>query len=383
MKQICKKELCTGCTACANICSHGAISMQPDECGYLHPIINQTLCVDCGLCTRVCPVCHPQLRHNIEKCYAAVLLEENELLSCSSGGVATALARHILEKGGIVYGCSAKDITHVCHKRIGTADGTEELKGSKYVQSDLGDVYKQIKTDLRSSIPVLFIGTPCQVAGLYGYLRTDYDNLYTADLVCHGVPSQKMLNENIAYYPSDGSIVSFRRKKRSSKGYKIEFGLDRYNPVSGKNIFSPYNRDFYMFGFLRCLTFRENCYTCAYANNKRVADITLCDFWGLSPNAGFELGKGVSAILVSTKKGKQIVEAVRDSLNIKEREVAEATRWNDQLNRPSTKPKRYEKFIELYSHSSFRSSMMKAYYLEFIYDRYIHYKNRLKKLLLR
>lgn len=136
-----------------------------------------------------------------------------------------------------------------------------------------------------------------------------------------------------------------------------------------------------MFGFLRCLTFRENCYSCQYANDTRVADITLCDFWGLSPNAGFELGKGVSAILVSTEKGKQIVETIKDSLKIKEREVKEATRWNDQLNHPSSKPKHYELFKKLYSHSSFRSSMIKAYYMEYIYDRYIHYKNRLKKLL--
>ena len=136
-----------------------------------------------------------------------------------------------------------------------------------------------------------------------------------------------------------------------------------------------------MFGFLRCLTFRENCYSCQYANDKRVADITLCDFWGLSPNSGFELGKGVSAVLIISNKGKRIFDEVKGTLNCNEREIIEATRWNDQLNHPSSKPKHYELFKKLYSHSSFRSSMIKAYYMEYIYDRYIHYKNRLKKLL--
>ena len=381
MQQICKTELCTGCGACSNACSHHAIEIIPDVCGFIYPTINDDKCVDCGLCQRVCPVNNPPAFHLIKKCYAASCKSEEELLSCSSGGVATVISRYIISTGGVVYGCSAKDIRNVHHIRVDNEDGLEELKGSKYIQSVIGGIFAQVKQDLLSNRKVLFIGTPCQVAGLYGYLRKGYDNLYTADLVCHGVPSQKMLNDNIDYYPSDGSHVSFRRKKKCSNGYNIEFGWNRLNTLTGKILFRPYNRDLYMFGFLRCLTFRENCYSCQYANDTRVADITLCDFWGLSPNAGFELGKGVSSILISTEKGKQIVETIKDSLKIKEREVKEATRWNDQLNHPSSKPKHYELFKKLYSHSSFRASMIKAYYMEYIYDRYIHYKNQLKKLL--
>ena len=377
MKQICKKELCTGCGACSNACNHQAIDIITDKCGYLYPIINNDICVDCGLCQKVCPVNNPPSFNIIENCYAATCKSEDELQSCSSGGVATAISRYIISNNGVVYGCSAKDIRNVHHIRVDNEDGLENLKGSKYVQSLIGGVYAQVKQDLLSNRIVLFVGTPCQVAGLYGYLHKKYENLYTIDLVCHGVPSQKMLNDNIAYYTGEKDVsIIFR-----TKGSMIKYGWYLRNGTKGTYTSVPLHKDFYIFGFIKGLINRENCYSCPFAQNKRISDLTLCDFWGLSPNAGFDLGKGVSAILVSTKKGEQIVEAVRDSLNIKEREVAEATRWNDQLNRPSTKPKRYEKFIELYSHSSFRSSMMKAYYLDYLYDRYIVTKNRIKRII--
>lgn len=377
MQQICKKELCSGCGACSNACSHHAIEISTDKCGFLYPVINNDKCVDCGLCQWVCPVNNPPAFHNIEKCYAATCKSEDELLSCSSGGVATAIARYFISNGGVVYGCSARNIWNVHHIRVDKEDGLEELKGSKYVQSAIRGIYVQIKQDLLSNRKVLFVGTPCQVAGLYGYLQKDYDNLYTADLVCHGVPSQKMLNDNITYYTDKRDIsLQFR-----TKGSAITYGWYLRNHKEETLSSVPLHKDFYIFGFIKSLIHRENCYTCPYAQNKRISDLTLCDFWGLSPNAGFELGKGVSAILVSTEKGKQIVETIKNSLKIKEREVKEATRWNDQLNHPSSKPKHYELFKKLYSHSSFRSSMIKAYYMEYIYDRYIHYKNRLKKLL--
>lgn len=377
MQQICKTELCTGCGACSIACSHHAIEIIPDVCGFIYPTINDDKCVDCGLCQRVCPVNNPPAFHLIKKCYAATSKSEEELLSCSSGGVATVISRYIISTGGVVYGCSAKDIRNVHHIRVDNEDGLEELKGSKYVQSAIRGIYVQIKQDLLSNRKVLFVGTPCQVAGLYGYLQKDYDNLYTADLVCHGVSSQKMLNDNITYYTDKRDIsLQFR-----TKGSAITYGWYLRNHKEETLSSVPLHKDFYIFGFIKSLIHRENCFTCPYAQNKRISDLTLCDFWGLSPNAGFELGKGVSAILVSTEKGKQIVETIKNSLKIKEREIIEATRWNDQLNHPSSKPKHYELFKKLYSHSSFRSSMIKAYYMEYIYDRYIHYKNRLKKLL--
>lgn len=383
MQQICKREQCTGCGACANACIHHAIDLKPDKCGYLYPVINNNICRDCGLCQRICPVNNPPEYQAIEKCFAGTLKSDNELLSCSSGGVATAISRYFISIGGVVYGCSASNILHVQHIRVDIMEDIEKLKGSKYVHSDIGNTYIHVKEDLRRGKKVLFVGTPCQVAGLYSFLRTKYDNLYTIDLVCHGVPSQKMLNDNISSNSVDNDVITFRIKQKVKNETRIVFGLNRYNTMTGNSIFKPYHRDFYMFGFLRCLTFRVNCYFCSYAQNKRVGDITLCDFWGLSETAGFELGKGVSAILVTNKKGLKVVESVKDNLFIKEREIIEAMRWNNQLNNPSRKPKRYTIFIKLYEKCSFRQAMIIAYLIDYIYDRYIDKKNKLKLFLIK
>lgn len=380
MKSICSKEKCTGCTACMNSCSHGAITMQPDDCGFYYPTINQEACIDCGLCTKVCPVNSPLELAVPSSCYAVAVKEEKELLSCSSGGAATAISKYVIQQGGVVYGCSGTNPRFVHHIRVDNLSGLEGLKGSKYVQSDLGAIFQDIKKDLKDSRLVLFVGTPCQVAGLKNYLRQDYANLITADIVCHGVPSQKMLNDNLRHYVSDDEHIgiAFRRKNLQRKQPKIEFGLGLKRKNGSLSKFKPYNKEYYMFGFLRCLTFRENCYSCPYAQSNRVGDLTLCDFWGLREDAGFEIEKGVSAFLANTTKGDELFEKVKDSVVWKQREVKEATRWNDQLNRPSSKPKSYQRFMQLYTRKSFRKSMAISYYRDYFYDVYIQYKNRIK-----
>lgn len=385
MVAICPKEKCTGCTACMNVCAHHAIKMVPDTCGFTHPQINQTICVECGLCTKICPVNNPLKMEAIKECYAVTVKDEEELLSCSSGGAATAFSKYVISLGGVVYGCSGTNPRHVHHIRVDDLNDIDTLKGSKYVQSDLGDCFTQVKADLDHFPMVLFIGTPCQVAGLKNYLHKDYSNLITIDIVCHGVPSQKMLNDNLSYYCSDNDDVeiSFRRKNTDLKSPVIQFGWLIRNKLTNKETFKPYNKDYYMFGFLRCLTFRESCYSCSYAQNSRVGDLTLCDFWGLHADAGFENGKGVSAILVNTDNGVEMFEQIENSLVWKQRETKEATRWNSQLNRPSSKPKNYRRFIQLYSKGTYRESMIKAYFGAYLYDYYITNKNRLKTVMIK
>ena len=383
MKEICHKNECTGCSACMNVCAHKAITMHADACGFLYPNISQEKCVHCGLCVKTCPVNNPISFEKPQKCFATTATDEQELLSCSSGGAATIISKYIISQEGVVYGCSAKNPHNVQHTRVDKIDDLEHLKGSKYVQSYLGNSFQDIKKDLCEKRIVLFVGTPCQVAGLKGFLHKDYPNLFTIDLVCHGVPSQKMLNETLNYYISDEKQIdlAFRRKNLQLKIPKIEFGLELKDKYGSQSLFKLYNKDYYMFGFLRCLIFRENCYSCPYAQNKRVGDLTLSDFWGLQGDAGFEIGKGVSAVLVNTAKGDDLFEKAKDTLIWKKREVSEATRWNDQLNHPSIKPKNYEKFINLYANETFKDAMVKAYYSEYIYDFYIKYKNRLKVFL--
>ena len=385
MKTICSKEKCTGCTACMNSCSHGAISMRPDDCGFTYPVINQDACVDCGLCVKVCPANNPLELISPSDCYAVTVKEEKELLSCSSGGAATAISKYIIQQGGVVYGCSGTNPRFVHHVRVDNLSGLNDLKGSKYVQSHLGTVFQAIKKDLKDSRLVLFIGTPCQVAGLRNYLHQDYANLYTIDLVCHGVPSQKMLNDNLKRYCSNDEniYVSFRRKNLQSKPPRIEFGWEIKSKNGERSKFRPYNKDYYMFGFLRCLTFRENCYSCPYAQKKRIGDMTLCDFWGLQQDAGFEMGKGVSAVLVNTAKGDDLLSQVKGYVRWKKRTVSEAIRWNNQLNYPCNKPQNYSLFIHLYGKRKFNQALIRAYFGNYLYDYYLTYKNRLKVMLYR
>ena len=167
------KELCVGCLSCVNSCTHQAIEFEKDVCGFRYPIIDQEKCVDCGLCGFVCPVNHPPEKYFPKECYAVTVKSERELFSCASGGAATAIARHVLNTGGVVYGCSGMDIRHVRHVRISGMEELNLLKGSKYVQSDLGLTFKQIRGDLKVGKEVLFVGTPCQVGGLKTYLRKD------------------------------------------------------------------------------------------------------------------------------------------------------------------------------------------------------------------
>ena len=385
METICPKVKCTGCTACMNVCAHHAISMLPDACGFMYPVINQNACVNCGLCVKTCPVNNPLHLESIKECYAVTVKDEEELLSCSSGGAATAISKYVIKQGGVVYGCSGTNPRHVCHIRVDALEAINHLKGSKYVQSDLGECFTQIKTDLGRLPIVLFIGTPCQVAGLKNFLHKDYSNLFTIDLVCHGVPSQKMLNDNLSYYCSDDEDVelSFRRKNTKLKSPQIQYGWIVNKTHKDEETFKPYNKDYYMFGFLKSLIHRENCYSCPYAQIQRVGDLTLCDFWGLQSDAGFENGKGVSAVLVNNERGIQFFERVRDMLVWKKREIIEATRWNDQLNRPCEKPKNYEKFVQVYSKGSLKKAMGVSYFDAYLYDYYIQYKNRLKLFLIK
>lgn len=355
MKEICLKDKCTGCLACFNICGKGALKISEDACGYIYPQIDQNLCVDCGLCAKVCPVNKKVTLRYPLKCYAATVQSDDELATCASGGMATELSRSIIEKGGIVYGCTGKNIRYVHHIRVDKAEELEYLKGSKYVQSYIGDTYTKVKNDLQSGKNVLFIGTPCQVAGLQGYLRQkDYPNLLTVDLVCHGVPSQKMLNDNINLYcnKDDEISVFFRRKEQNVSKCNAKRGIT-YGWFYKTNHMRTFNRvkyykDPYMFGFLSPLILRSSCYICRYANISRCSDFTLGDFWGLGMDAGFIKGKGVSAVLVNTEKAEKVWTEVSKHCFFVQRDIVEAQKGNGQLQVPSQKHKNYDYFISQY-----------------------------------
>lgn len=369
MKEICPADKCTGCSACYNACRHQAIAMVANDLGHLHPRIDMDKCFGCKLCQMSCPVVNKQQLLYPKTCYAVALPKDKDLKRSASGGAATALMRFIVNEHGVVYGCTGEDVFHVHHIRVDSLEGIERLRGSKYVQSEIGLIYKSVFVDLKTDKTVLFIGTPCQVAGLKAFLRKDYPNLLTSDLVCHGVPSQKMLTENIHYYTTekDGKKikVSFRRKIVGSgvntklNSYRIEYGWFLQNqPYSSIN--RKFYDDSYMFGFLQCLTFRDSCYTCRYATSARCSDITLADFWGLGDDANFEKGKGVSLCLVNTEKGQDLLDKIKDIVDIQERDVVEGVIGNGQLQRPSCKNNAHALFRFLYPKFGLKIAIKKS-----------------------
>lgn len=350
MVEICLKEHCTACAACMNVCPKDAITMQELGVeGYNYPMIDQSKCIDCHLCVEICPSNHPIKLYRPQKSFAAISREQDDLMSSTSGGASSVMVQYILSQGGAVYGCVQENYKDIRHQRITDIKEAYKLKGSKYVQSDISYCYRQVKQDLHNGLKVLFTGTPCQIAGLRSYLRKEYDNLFLVDLVCHGVPSQKLLRDNvedILEKTGETPLISFRKKgtKPQELRYGIFFDLKYAIPMR-KQLF-PHND--YIAAFMAGLIFRKNCFSCPYAQPQRGSDVTIADYWGIGKSA-VPTGRGVSLMLVNTLKGESLVKDVSHLCHIEERTVEEAVRGNGQLNRPSTEPSVRDEFISLYA----------------------------------
>lgn len=345
MTEICSINNCTGCSACASSCVHKAIRMEevPPH-GYLYPVINRDLCIDCGLCRKVCPANNTPNFYKPLTAIAAVNKDYNDLMTSSSGGASSVLAQRVIEDGGIVYGSVEVDYANISHCRINRKEDLYKIKGSKYVHSYTTECYPQVKKDLKEGYKVLFFGTPCQVAGLINYLRKPYDNLITVDLCCHGVPSQKFLRDDVEEF-CDRNEKNLRNKGDMSKPW------DRYkmtvNDKKKEMISSPFLKDNYITAFMSGLLFRENCYSCPYAKALRVSDITIADFWGYKGNK-IRTDDGISLLMPSTNKGSLLIDACKEALHYEEREVAEAIKGNGQFNHPSKRPVERAAFLNTY-----------------------------------
>ena len=341
-----KKSECCGCNACAEICPKHCISMVEDAKGFLYPKVDHSACVECGVCEKVCPFdsSNLALRHPL-KAYAAWNKNRKEHLVSSSGGVAYVLSSHILACGGVVYGCVA-DSLNIRHVRIDEVSELHRLQGSKYVQSDVRGMFKQVKEDLKAGHPVLFIGTPCQVAGLKNYIGHIPEHLYLVDLICHGVPSQKMLRDHVSYVAKGIEIrqIFFR------KGNDIVFSLAGNNFRYEVSVWKEPYKDLYIKGFIDGMLYRPSCYKCRFACPTRVSDMTIGDFWGLKNSEALpkESKDGISVMLPITEKGIGLADSVKDRLAIYERSVEEAVKGNTQLRRPSMQGPRSRLFNLLY-----------------------------------
>lgn len=348
---------CCGCTACASICAHDAITMKPDALGFLYPEVDKDKCVNCGLCEKVCAFNdHYDKSLNLEKplAYGARHKDMNEVETSRSGAAFIAISDYILEQGGVVYGAGYTDHFRVVHKRATTKEERDEFKGSKYVQSDMTGVFRQVKKDLRDGLTVLFSGTPCQTSGLNSYVgKRLRENLFLVDIVCHGVPSPYMWRDYIAYLEKkQGSPivwVNFRDKQKY--GWAAHHETFKFKNGGGKMSFT--------YLFYKHIMFRKSCGNCHFTNIKRPSDITIADFWGWeNTDSAFNAdNKGVSLVLLNTGKGRKLFDAVQDRMNTIPAELDKCLQPN--MQHPSEMHPQSEKFFSDYTRKGFKYVMWK------------------------
>ena len=348
-----KDELCCGCSACMNVCPHKAITMEPDVLGFKYPIISRRKCVDCGLCVKICPVIssacdvecvekHEYMKH---KSYACIALDDSIREESSSGGVFGVIAEEVISRGGVVFGAEFAENFSVRHGWEENISALGKLRRSKYVQSSIGTVYSECKQFLDRGRLVLFSGTPCQISGLKAYLRKDYSNLITVEVICHGVPSSELWQRYIA----------FREKKSASKTIKTTFRQkdDGWMLSSLSFIFtdgSEYKqvnaKDMYMQLFLRDNALRESCYRCAFRGDRHNADLTLGDFWGVDKICP-ELydDKGTSLVVIQTEKGQRMLDSCK-KLKRQETDFSLALKFNPSYYRSMKRNKMRDLFFK-------------------------------------
>lgn len=318
MIQIDDKRKCTGCGACATACPLNLIEMAEDKEGFLYPFIDVSKCVNCGKCERVCHL-RKDVYEGLEKTnertyYAAVAKDKDLLKEVSSGGAAWVMASRFVQNSGIVYGAAMDNNLEVKHIRVDNADDLNRIKRSKYLQSNTCGIFENVKADLTDGRKVLFTGTPCQIAGLYAYLGKDYADLFTIDIVCHGVPSSYMFRKYVEELEKkEGSQVSnivFRDKSHgwSDNHYNIEFKNGKHKSQS--SVIHPFHGV-----YLNGLISRPSCGECKYTKFPRVGDVTVADYWKYSGELKKSNGnQGISLVVLNTAKAKELMDITKDYL---------------------------------------------------------------------
>lgn len=328
------KAECSGCTACQQICGHGSITMQTDEDGFLFPVKDLTTCVNCGLCEKVCPFDKPNYNNTLTDAYATMAKSSEERIKSSSGGLFYLIAKKVIELGGIVYGAILDDNMEVHHAHAESLAELTPLRGSKYVQSSLNDTYREIRSHLRAGRLVYFTGVGCQVAGLKSFLIKSYDNLLTSDLVCHGVPNQKLFDEHIAYLENKykGKVVDYKFRDNKGWGGCEKVYIEKKPGKIKIHTLPTYDLSPYLYSFMYSMTMRISCYSCPFAKIPRQGDITLADYWGAQVYfPELDNSKGVSLITINTPKGNEIIKSIESELIIEKSNIEDASHYNGNL----------------------------------------------------
>ena len=308
------KDDCCGCTACASICPRQAITMKPDSLGFLYPEVDESLCIDCGRCVKICSFkknYETPFRLDAIKTYAGRHRDLKQVDKSQSGAAFVVLSDYILAHGGVVYGVGYKDKFRPVHKRATTVEERDEFRGSKYVQSDMTGIIPQIKQDLKDGKLVMFTGTACQVSAVSTYFGKSSlrERLFLMDIVCHGVAAPYVWRDYIDFLESNGqkmTSVNFRDKRYGGWHY----GEETFTYEDGCTLFYHYH-------FYSLINLRYSCYQCPYTNYKRTSDITVADFWCVEKSCAADLGddnKGSSLFLVNTDKGVIWFDKAKDTL---------------------------------------------------------------------
>mgnify|MGYP005789187539 FL=1 len=326
---------CTGCHACVNICPANCIIMKESESGFLNPMLNQSLCINCGKCEKICPVLHMPEINKETAAYAMKNCDESVRKSSTSGGIFFLLSEYVLGRGGIIWGAAYASGFSVRHIAVSDREGLSSLQGAKYVQSVIGTSFQEVKRELQKGRIVLFSGTPCQCAGLKSFLGKEYENLITVDMVCHGVPSPKVWQAYIDYRSQKENAgkrpvkINMRSKASgwSHYGYSTEFDYGNSKISRIQN-----SRDLFMKAFVGNICLRSSCSNCIAKGVDRCTDFTLGDYWGIwNQHPEFDDNKGTSVVFVHSQKGREILNQVRENIVCLEVDIKAAYRENGSV----------------------------------------------------
>lgn len=380
MPILANQETCTACMACLNACAKGAISFVQDNESFLQPQVDADRCVECHLCEKVCPEIQQEFYQHDAAGYVYAGWNKTDRQVSSSGGAFSSIARYVLAKGGVVYGSTLDENLECKHIEVTDIAGLDKLRGSKYMQSATGTTFMAVKKHLIAGKYVLFSGTPCQVSGLYSYLKKEYPKLITMDLICHGVPSNEIFSQyvkklkNRLVKTENIRIMNYEFRRRDGWGESpsISTTISNCRKIYGIDAL-------YMSAFDRAATFRRSCYQCHYATANRVGDFSIGDFWGLGHQGvpfKYDMTKGVSLLLVNSDKGRVIMtELGEDDFYVK-RTLEEAAARNHNLTKVSVSPTNREQVIAAFLDENMSLDEIEKKYQ--LIDRSL--KNRLSEL---
>lgn len=380
INKLTKKETCCGCGVCVSACPVQAIKMVVDEEGFEYPIVNEKTCISCDRCNTVCPFCNISgCSNNLIETYAVKHRNEEVRMHSRSGGIFTALSDVVLSLGGTVYGAVIDDDFCVKHVRATEKFDRDKMCGSKYVQSSTYEIWEKVKEDINIGRIVLFSGTSCQIDGLKKFIGKDPDNLYCVDIVCHGVPSPKVLKKYISWQEKRARSKCIKLDFRNKKDFGWADHIETLWMKNGTRIDSKvYTRIFYS-----DYPLRPSCYVCPYKSINHPGDLSIADYWHVDDACpGINDNKGISLVLINTLKGMHFFEKVSDSIESRK------TKIEDSMQKPfyesSSCPADRDKFWMFLSQCEFDQVAQKYGQFsikESLNERLYLFKTKIKKML--